>query len=47
MVSWNFRKTHLLEVGLTQIPGDHSPLSIVHHVGLHVDFSTTNFFMGL
>jgi hypothetical protein len=35
------------EVGLTQIPVDHAPLSIVRHVGLHVDFSSTNFFLGL
>jgi hypothetical protein len=33
-----------LEVGLMQIPVDHAPLSIVRHVGLHVDFSSTNFF---
>jgi hypothetical protein len=47
MVSRNFRQTHLLEVGLTQIPVDHRPLSIVRHVGLHVDFSSTNFLLGL
>ena len=47
MVSRNFHQTHLLEVGLTQIPVDHAPLSIVRHVGLHVDFSSTNFFLGL
>ena len=47
MVSWNFRQTHLLEVGMTQIPVDHAPLFIVRHVGLHVDFSSTNFFGGL
>ena len=47
MVSHNFRRTHLLEVGLTQIPVDHAPLSIVRHVGLHVDFSSTNFVLGL
>jgi hypothetical protein len=35
-----------LEVGLTQIPVDHAPLSIVRHVGLHVDFSSTNLFFG-
>ena len=39
MVSENVRQTHLLEVGLTQIPGDHETLSIVRHVGLHVHFS--------
>jgi hypothetical protein len=43
MVSKNFRQTHLLEVGQTQIPTDHAPLSIVRHV----DFSSTNFFGGL
>ena len=37
MVSRNFRQTHLLEVGLTQNPVDHAPLSIVRHVGLHVE----------
>ena len=47
MVSRNFRQTHLLEVGLTQIPVDHAPLSIVRHVGLHVDFSSMNFSLGL
>jgi hypothetical protein len=33
-------------VGLTKIPVDHAPLSIVRHVGLHVDFSSTNLFYG-
>ena len=47
MVSRNLRQAHLLEVGLTQIPVDHAPLSIVRHVGLHVDFSSTNFSLGL
>ena len=47
MVSWNFRQTHLLEVGMTQIPVDHAPLFIVRHVGLHVDFSSMNFLLGL
>jgi hypothetical protein len=37
----------IMEVGLTQIPVDHALLSIVHHVELHVDFSSTNFFGGL
>jgi hypothetical protein len=32
----NFCQTHLLEVGLTQIPVDHAPLSIVCHVGLFI-----------
>jgi len=43
MVSRNFRQTRLLDVGLTQILVDHAPLSIVSHVGLHVDFPSTNF----
>ena len=47
MVSRYFRQTHLIEVGLTQIPVDHAPLSIVRHVGLHVDFSFMNFLLGL
>jgi hypothetical protein len=47
MVSQNFRQTHLLEVGLTKIPVVHAPLSTVRHVGLHVDFSSTNFVLGL
>ena len=46
-VSRNFRQTHLLEVGMTQILVDHAPLFIVHHVKLHVDFSSTNVFGGL
>ena len=32
---------------MTQILVDHAPLFIVHHVKLHVDFSSTNFFWGL
>ena len=47
MVSRNLRQAHLLEVGLTQIPVDHAPLSTTIHVGLHVDFSFTNFSLGL
>ena len=39
MVSWNLCQAHLLEVGMTKIPGDHESLSIVRHVGLHVYFS--------
>ena len=38
-VSHNLCQVHLLEVGLTKISGDHETLSIVRHVGLHVDFS--------
>jgi hypothetical protein len=40
MVSRNLREAHLLEVDLTQIMGDHETLSIVRHVGLHVDLSS-------
>jgi len=47
MVCRNLRQAYLLEVGLTQIPADHAALSIVCHVGLHVDFSSTNFSLGL
>jgi hypothetical protein len=43
----NLRQAHLLEVGLTKILGDHETLSIVHHVGLHVDFSSMKFSLGL
>src|ERR1700738_3989491 len=38
----NLCQAHLLEVGLTQIPVDHAPLSTTCHVGLHVDFSSMN-----
>ena len=47
MVSLNLCQAHLLEVGMTKIPGDHETLSIVRHVGLHVDFSSMNFCLGL
>ena len=47
MASWNLCQTHLLEMGLTQIPGYHEPLSIVRHVGLHVDFSSMKSSVGL
>jgi hypothetical protein len=40
MVSQNLRHTHLLEVGLTKIPGDHETLPIVRHKRLHIDFSS-------
>jgi hypothetical protein len=43
MVSRNLRQAHLLEVGLTQIPVDHAPLSTTCHVGLHVDSSSRTF----
>ena len=47
MVTWNFHQAHLQEVGPTQIPGDHETLSIVRHVGLHVDFSSMKSSLGL
>ena len=47
MVSRNLRKANLLEVGLTKILGDHETLSIVRHVGIHVDFSSMKFSLGL
>ena len=47
MVSRNLRQAHLLEVGLTKIPGDHETLSIVRHVELHLDFSSMKFSMGI
>jgi hypothetical protein len=47
MVSRNLRQAHLLEVGLTQFSVDHAPWSIVRHVGLHVDFSSTNVFWAI
>ena len=47
MVSQNLYHAHLLEVGLTRIPGDHETLSIVHRVGLHVDFSSMKSSLGL
>ena len=47
MVSWNLHQAYFLEVGLTQISVDHAPLSTTSHVGLHVDFSSTNFSLGL
>ena len=47
MVSRDLRQAHLLEVGLTKIPGDHETLSIIRHVGLHVDFSSMKSSSGL
>ena len=41
------RQVHLLEVGLTKIPGDHETLSIVRHVWFHVDFSSMKSYLGL
>ena len=41
------RQAHLLEVGMTKIPGDHNTLAIVRHVGLHVEFSSTKSSLGL
>ena len=46
-VSWNLRQAHLLKVVLKKIPGDHETLSIVRHVGLHVDFSYMKFSLDL
>jgi hypothetical protein len=46
-VSRNLRQAHLQKVGLTQISGDHETLSIVCHVGLHVDFSFMKSSLGL
>ena len=43
-VSWNFHHTHFLEVGLTKIPGDHETISLVRHVGLHIDLIQEVFF---
>ena len=36
-----------MEVGLTEIPRDRETLSIVRHVGLHVDFSSMKSSLGL
>ena len=47
MVSRSIREAHLQEVGLTKIPGDHDTLSIVRHVGFHVDFSRMKSSLGL
>jgi hypothetical protein len=47
MVFRKLGQVHLLEVGLAKIPGDHETLSIVHHVGLHVDFSSMKSSLGL
>ena len=46
MGSQNLRQAHLLEVGLMHIPVAHALLSTTCHVGLHGDFSSTNFFFG-
>ena len=47
MVSRNLRQAHLSDVGLMRIPGDHKTLSIVRHVGLHLDFSSMKSSLGL
>ena len=47
MVSQNLCQAHVSEVGLTKIPGDRETLAIVRHVGLHVDFSSMKFSLGL
>ena len=41
------RYAHLLEVGLTKFLGDHETLLIVRHVGLHVDFLSTEYTLGI
>ena len=46
MDSRNLRQAHLLQVGRMKIMGDHETLSIVHHVGLHVDFSSMKSYVG-
>ena len=48
--SWSSKilsPAHLLEVGLTKIPGDHETLYIVRHVGPHVDCSSMKSSLGL
>jgi hypothetical protein len=40
IVCRNLCQAYLFKVGLTQIPADRKSLSIVHHVGLHVDLSS-------
>ena len=47
MVAWNLCQAHLFEVRLMQILGDHETLSIVRHVGFHVDFSSMKSSLGL
>jgi len=47
IVSRNSRQAHLLEVALTKIPGGHETLSVVCHVGLHVDISSVKSSLGL
>ena len=40
MVSQILCQAHPLKVSLTKIPRDHEPLSLIHHVGLHVGLSS-------
>ena len=47
MVSRNFRQGLPLEVGLMEILGEHGTLSVVRHVGLHVNFSSIKSSLGL
>ena len=47
MVFRNLYQAYLLEVGLMQIPTYYASLSTTCHVGLHVDFSSMNFSLGL
>ena len=46
-VSQILRQSHLLEVGLTQIPEDHETLSIVRHAWLHANISSMKSSLGL
>ena len=47
MVSRNLRQAHLLEVGMTKIPGEHETLFLVRHVGLRANFSSMKFSLGV
>ena len=38
MVYRDLRQTYMLEMGLSQVLVDNETLSIVYHVGVHVDF---------
>ena len=46
MISRNLRQAHLLEIR-DENSGDHGTLSIARHVGLHLDFSSMKFSMGI
>ena len=47
MVYRNLCQDYLLEMGPTQILGDHATIFIVHHVVIHADFSSMIFFGSL